>query len=286
MSIEKYIGNAPLNEKVRKPYHLVIKDGAINFSKLDAELQSLITNAKGNINTVDITKDTKVLDFGLSSNQSSESNEEIYSEIEEGMYMVIDNSHSSEEETTNTLSGAMLLYKNAYNNTLSEVLISNYSITESTFTGLQDGTSSIKHRVWNKATNKWAEWQDLIDLKAFRKESNAAYIHNKEGAITTSLISTGAITTDKIADNSITSEKILNGTIMGHDIHNAAIGRKQLMNEAVGTDTLANKSVTAPKLEESVYTTINEYVGENSRIPSEEISSIFFHFDTFDENNK
>lgn len=283
MSIEKYIGNAPLNEKVKKPYHLVIKDGAINFSKLDAELQSLITNAKSNTNTVDITKDTKVLDFGLSSNQSSESNEEIYSEIEEGMYMVIDNSHSSEEETTNTLSGAMLLYKNAYNNTLSEVLISNYSITESTFTGLQDGTSSIKHRVWNKATNKWAEWQDLIDLKAFRKESNAAYIHNKEGAITTSLISTGAITTDKIADNSITSEKILNGTIMGHDIHNAAIGRKQLMNEAVGTDTLANKSVTAPKLEESVYTTINEYVGENSRIPSEEISSIFFHFDTFDE---
>ena len=235
----------------------MIREGAINFSKLDAELQSIIINAKGNLNSVDITKGTEVLDFGLSSNQSSESNEEIYSEIEEGMYMVIDNSHSSEEETTNTLSGAMLLYKNAYNNTLSEVLISNYSITESTFTGLQDGTSSIKHRVWNKATNKWAEWEDLIDLKAFRKESNAAYIHNKEGAITTSLISTGAITTDKIADNSITSEKILNGTIMGHDIHNAAIGRKQLMNEAVGTDTLANKSVTAPKLEESVYTTIN-----------------------------
>lgn len=283
MSKEKYIGNAPLNEKAKKPYHLVIKDGAINLSKLDAELQSLITNAKGNISTVDITKDTTVLDFGLSSKQSSEINEEIYSKIEEGMYMVIDNSHSSEEKTNNTLSGVMLLYKNAYNNTLSEVLISNYSITESTLTGLQDGTSTIKHRVWNKSTNKWVEWQDLIDLKAFREESNAAYIHNKEGVITTPLISTGAITTDKIADNSITSEKIPNGTIMGHDIHDAAIGRKQLMNEAVGTDTLANKSVTAPKLEESVYTTINEYVGENSRIPSEEISSIFFHFDTFDE---
>lgn len=286
MSKEKYIGESALNGKPGKKLIPMIREGAINFSKLDAELQSIIINAKGNLNSVDITKGTEVLDFGLSSNQSSESNEEIYSEIEEGMYMVIDNSHSSEEETTNTLSGAMLLYKNAYNNTLSEVLISNYSITESTFTGLQDGTSSIKHRVWNKATNKWAEWEDLIDLKAFRKESNAAYIHNKEGAITTSLISTGAITTDKIADNSITSEKILNGTIMGHDIHNAAIGRKQLMNEAVGTDTLANKSVTAPKLEESVYTTINEYVGENSRILSEEISSIFFHFDTFDENNK
>lgn len=44
MSKEKYIGNAPLNEKAKKPYHLVIKDGAVNFSKLDAELQSIIIN--------------------------------------------------------------------------------------------------------------------------------------------------------------------------------------------------------------------------------------------------
>lgn len=166
MSKEKYIGNAPLNEKARKPYHLVIKDGAINFSKLDAELQSIITNAKGNINTIDITKDTKVLDFGLSSDNSSIDNWHTYQDVAEGMFILVDNKYGQGQSI-----GILLQYKDNINYVLNQVVISicKLSPTEENFSSHQDGIMFFKCRSWVTlissghagAKNAWSEWHDI-----------------------------------------------------------------------------------------------------------------------------
>ena len=79
----------------------MIREGAINFSKLDAELQSIIINAKGNLNSVDITKGTEVLDFGLSSDNSSIDNWHTYQDVAEGMFILVDNKYGQGQSIGN-----------------------------------------------------------------------------------------------------------------------------------------------------------------------------------------
>lgn len=166
MSKEKYIGESALNGKPGKKLNPMIREGAINFSKLDAELQSIIINAKGNLNSVDITKGTEVLDFGLSSDNSSIDNWHTYQDVAEGMFILVDNKYGQGQSI-----GILLQYKDSMNYALNQVVISicKLSPTEENFSSHQDGIMFFKCRSWTTlissghagAKNTWSEWHDI-----------------------------------------------------------------------------------------------------------------------------